>query len=420
MIAQTATKIRVQMEHFSGNLSKGLCKTARRFVAEAIYGIQARQSVHLTEISRSLEESIPLIKTENRLSRNLAKPQIRPVLQSALLREGSRRIGRDTLLILDLSDVVKPYAEKMQFLARVRDGSTGELANGYWLCQVIGVECEGNEIVPLYGQLYSQRATDFVSENEEILTAFRLVSKAAKKRGVWVLDRGGDRRDLYKELVPKSKGLRFLIRQKGDRHLLCGRRKMPTEEMARFCPLPYQDTMVHEEKGQERVRHLMYGFQAVRLPEHPEVPLWLVVVRGLGKKPLMLLTNVPMRKNRKVLWWAVSSYLTRWRAEETIRFGKQSYQIEDVRVMSYERLRNMFCLVMAAMFFTSVVLGTKMKLSILVSHVFKAAKRLFGIPDFRYYALSDGLKAVLTRFPRRSPPPGTGKSHPDQFLLFGT
>jgi hypothetical protein len=91
-----------------------------------------------------------------------------------------------------------------------------------------------------------------------------------------------------------------------------------------------------------------------------------------------------------VIWWVVSAYLTRWRVEETIPFGKQSYQMEDIRVLTYERLRNLIVLVMAAMFFTAVVLGTKMKLSILASHVLKAVKRLFGIPDFRYYALSDG------------------------------
>jgi hypothetical protein len=282
------------------------------------------------------------------------------------------------------------------------------------------VECEGNEITPLYGQLYSQRAPDFISENEEILTAFRLVSQTVKKKGVWVLDRGGDRRALYDELVPKSKGLRFLIRQKGDRHLLWGGHKMPTRQIAHDCPQPYLSTVVREQKGGEKVCHITYGFRLVRLPEHPEVPLWLVVVNGFGEEPMMLLTNVPMRKNRKVLWWAVSSYLTRWRVEETIRFGKQSYQIEDVRVLTYERLRNMICLVMAAIFFTSVVLGTKMKLTILASHVFKAAKRLFGIPDFRYYALSDGLKAILTRFPKHSPPQDPRNSHPDQFLLFGT
>ena len=56
------------MIRFSGELSSGLCKPGRRFVAEAIYGIQARQSVLLSEIGRALNETIQLKKTETRLS----------------------------------------------------------------------------------------------------------------------------------------------------------------------------------------------------------------------------------------------------------------------------------------------------------------------------------------------------------------
>jgi hypothetical protein len=95
------------------------------------------------------------------------------------------------------------------------------------------------------------------------------------------------------------------------------------------------------------------------MAEHPGVPLWLVVVRGLGEKPMMPLTNLPLRKNRKVLWWVVSTYLTRWRVEEAIRFIKQSYHLEDIRVLTYERLRNMAVLVNAVAFFTAVVLGNR-------------------------------------------------------------
>lgn len=119
-----------------------------------------------------------------------------------------------------------------------------------------------------------------------------------------------------------------------------------------------------------------------------------MVVRGLGEQPMMLLTDLPMRKNRKVLWWVVSAYLTRWRIEESIRFIKQSYALEDIRVLTYERLRNMAVLVNAVAFFTAVVLGTSIKLNILASHLLKAAKRIFGIPDFHLYALADGIREV--------------------------
>jgi len=416
MIAQTATKIRSRIEEFSGNLSRGLSKVAARLVSEMIYGISARQSTHLTEVARSLEEPIALIKTENRLSRNLARPQIRPVVQRAIAEQGASRVERDTLLVLDLSDIAKPYARKMEYLARVRDGSKKELADGYWLCQVIGVEAQSQEIVPLYGELYSQEAPDFVSENEEIFRALRLISGATQDRGIWVIDIGGDRREIYDEVVPPETNKRFLIRQKGDRHLLCGGRKEATIEIARRCRLPYAETIVKEEKGSERVLSLEFGFAPVRLPEHPDVPLWLVVATGLGEQPLMLLTNVPMRRNRKVLWWAVSAYLTRWRIEDTIRYAKQCYRLEDIRVLKYERLRNLVVLVTAAMHFACVVLGTRAKLEVLAFRVLRAAKRLFGIPDFRYYALADGLREILTRHPRRPPPPAPTRAA--QMALF--
>ncbi len=88
-------------------------------------------------------------RRQTRLSRNLGQPELRAHLGAAVLREGGARSGARTLLVLDISDIAKPYAEKMQYLARVRDGSTGDIADGYWLCQVIGVENEAAAIVPL-------------------------------------------------------------------------------------------------------------------------------------------------------------------------------------------------------------------------------------------------------------------------------
>ncbi len=415
MIVRTASKMRAHLEDFSGKLSAGLSKPARRFVGEALYGIAARGSVRLSEIGRSLEETIPLIKTETRLSRNLGREELCAHLGAAVLREGGPRVGKRTLLVLDLSDIAKPYAKKMEYLARVRDGSTGGIANGYWLCQVIGVENEKSAIVPLYSALYSQRAPDFQSENEEIKTAFREVSAACGGRGVWVVDRGGDRGELYTPLL--DAGQSFIIRNTGVRHLLSGRGKVETADLAESCPMLYATHIVREEKGKEVGYRLDYGFRPVRLPEHPQVPLWLVVVRGLGAQPMMLLTTLPLRKNRKVLWWVVSAYLTRWRIEEAIRFIKQSYDLEDIRVLTYERLRNMAVLVNAVAFFIAVVLGTRIKLEILASHLLRAAKRLVGIPDFRLYALADGIREVCARSPRRSKP-GANAS-PQLTLGFG-
>ena len=63
---KVAKKLRVRIGRFSGELSTGLCLPAQRFVSEMVYGIQAAQSVLLTEIGRALEEPISLHKTSKR------------------------------------------------------------------------------------------------------------------------------------------------------------------------------------------------------------------------------------------------------------------------------------------------------------------------------------------------------------------
>ena len=73
-------------------------------------------------------------------------------LQRALASSQSKYIKKESLLILDLSDISKKYAEHMQYLGKVRDGSEGVIANGYWTCQVLGME--GDQLIPLYGQSF--------------------------------------------------------------------------------------------------------------------------------------------------------------------------------------------------------------------------------------------------------------------------
>jgi len=75
-----------------------------------VYGIQASESVVLTEVARTLEEPISIKKIEERLSRNLQRPELEGVVQDNLLRMAQGHIGKDTLLIIDPSDLSKKYA----------------------------------------------------------------------------------------------------------------------------------------------------------------------------------------------------------------------------------------------------------------------------------------------------------------------
>jgi hypothetical protein len=396
-IAKVARKIQGQIHQFSGKLSRRLPKVARRFIEEMIYGIQTRGSVRLSEIARSLNEGIPLKKTINRLSQQLKRPGLLEDVEEAIIAEGKNRIKEDTLLIVDVSDITKPYAEKMEYLAQVRDGSNKVIGEGYWTMQVVGVECGEKEITPLYHELYSQSSPDFISENREILKAIERVGEDIKGRGIWVIDRGGDRGRLFKYLLESKK--RFIVRLVGDRNLVYRGKEVLALSLAESCPLLYSERVVKEEKGEEKAYTLEYGFRKVRLPGREE-RLYLVVVKGFGSKPMLLLTTEEVEKKRQRLWWFVEAYLTRWMIEETIRFVKQSYRLEDIRVLTYDRLRNMMGLVLAASYFAAVYLGFRVKMEILVTHVLKASKRIFGIPDFRYYAIADGIRELLNRYNR--------------------
>jgi len=52
-------------------------------------------------------------------------------------------------------------------------------------------------------------------------------------------------------------------------------------------------------------------------------------------------------------------------------------------------------LVLVAAQFAAVWLKAKVKLE--AWHVLQASKRIFGVPDFKYYTLADGLSAISRR-----------------------
>ena len=68
-------------------------------------------------------------------------------------------IKDDTPIILDLSDIAKPFAKKMDYLATVRDGSTGRLVNGYWLVELYASLSRKNP-VPILLESFSHAEPD--------------------------------------------------------------------------------------------------------------------------------------------------------------------------------------------------------------------------------------------------------------------
>jgi hypothetical protein len=390
------SRLKAQLTKFSSELCGDLSLPLQKFVTQMLFGIQASQDVKLSSIARSLKEEIPLIKTEDRLSRNLKAVHLEAKLAAQLAAMAGRRVEPNTVLCLDLSDIRKEYARKMEYLTTIRDGSTGELHNGYELCAITGAEVNGSEILPLYQKLYSTAAAEFSGENEQILAAVDLVRASTGGRGIWTVDRGGDRKKLLEPLLDRQQ--RFVIRSTGKRFVIGPYHlERSVAGFAAKCHLRHRAQVIRSRDGKERTTRLRFGVERVRLPGRKEL-LDLVVVAGFGKEPMMLLTNaLDGARDSDSLWWIVQIYLTRWKIEETFRFLKQSYNLEDIRVRKYLRLKNLVVLVTAAAYFAATFLGQKMKLRLLCRKLLVISQRFFGIPPFRFYALADGIKRILSQ-----------------------
>ena len=100
----------------------------------------------------------------------------------------------------------------------------------------------------------------------------------------------------------------------------------------------------------------------------------------------------------KSQWRIVEAYLSRWRIEETIRFVKQSYGFENIRVMTCARIRNMASLVLASAYFATAWIGRNIRREVLAEHLARLGKRLGEVPEFAAYAIADGIKRAFTRF----------------------
>jgi hypothetical protein len=279
----------------------------------------------------------------------------------------------------------------------VHDGSEdGEIVDGYWINQVIATEVGSNEITPLHMSLYSQNSPDFISENHEILAAIDQVGEAVQNRGIWVIDRGADRDAIFEPLVEKNRD--FIIRMVGLRDVIHQGSKAKSLWLAVGCQLHYKKTFVRFIHGKEIQFNIRFGSVPVQLPDM-DAPLNMVVVKGISKQPMMLLTSLQIKHREKDLWFIIQAYMKRWSIEETIRFIKQTYDLENIRVLKYVRLQNMMALLLAVFYFVAVILDQAQKLTIMAGHILKSAKRVFGIPDFKYYALGDGLSNIFSRFP---------------------
>ena len=323
---------------FISYLTNQLPKPKTKFISQILCGILFSENLILTNVASKVPHPGRLTAIAKRFRRHLAGSIsfLKP-LWFNYLRLVHRRLDVDSLFIVDLSDIAKPYAKKMENLSLVRDGDKGCLVTGYWCMEVYCRDKDGI-IWPLILWPYSLEAEGQLSENAQILEILsRLDEYFGEGFGIWVFDRGFDRINLIEPFLASKR--HFIIRQRGDRMVV----------LDNGVHIILRDLVEHlfAESGNWLVYKKLY------LPDIDK-PLYVVAYQRKGyEQPIILLTDM-VAENSDLALGVRNRYAKRWVGCETsVQFLKSRIGLEKFAVRKYRSMQRLIFLAFLAMGFLS-------------------------------------------------------------------
>lgn len=319
--------------HFCEQLTIGLSKPVKKFITDMVYGIAKKQSPLLSEIGRALEEENHLLSTIKRLSRNAQNFDDYAILYNNYTAIVKRCLKDDMLVIVDNSDITKPYGEQFEALSRVHDGSRGGTEKGYLTANMSIATLNTKHPVPVYSHVFSAAEEGFASTNVETYKGLNLIQRLfGTKSFTVVMDRGYDSNDIITFL--KEKEIDFILRLTDKRWVKNGGKKYKVPDLA----LRRKGKIAFESEIKGRKYQLKISHLKIELPAFPNEDFYMIIVYGYGQKSMKLLTNKEIT-GKKAVKRIVKGYITRWRIEELFRVQKQEYRLEEVRTLSLNSIR---------------------------------------------------------------------------------
>jgi hypothetical protein len=313
-------------------------------------------------------------------------------LPDAWLRKVATVADRMPFIAVDPSDIAKPHGKTFEHLDFVRDASDIDKRRvpGFHTVEIEATD-EQHRNLPLRHEVFSTKDPDYPGWYETIARAVRAVLARTGRRATWLFDRGCDAGEFYDFL--DTLGIAWVVRQLATRNVLVGDgRQVLMADLAASIGKPHDLRVpyVHKKTHEPRLWPVRFGFAPVRLPGR-EGRRWMVVVTGLRKEDMVLLTNRDFRRPDQAAA-IVLAYMRRWGIEEGIRLRKQKTGLEGFRVRNWRSIRRLTFLAMLAAGIQALWLLTSPK----------AARRLIARVKvfiehvlFQHYRLWDGVRDAL-------------------------
>lgn len=333
-ILQTGGQV---FQKFVAALTEHFGKPTGKFIRDLLCGILFSDDLILTNVASKIPDNSQITAIAKRLRRHLASARFVPkAVLFAYLSIVRRRVDRDSLFIVDLTDIAKPYAKKMDNIAQVRDGDTGQLVSGYWCFEAYVLDKQ-KIIWPVLLWPYSLQAEEQLSENDQVLRLLSLIDEFfGKGFGVYVFDRGFDRINLIGPFLASKR--HFIIRQRGDRMVV----------LANGVHILLRDLV--ERLFWQTGRWLVYT--RLYLPNIRK-PLYVVACQSPGyDKPLILLSDM-VAETFELALRIRNGYSQRWDCETSIQFLKSNMGLERFAVRTYRSMQRLVFLASLAMGYLS-------------------------------------------------------------------
>lgn len=395
-------KMKEKIRNFTKKISRGLKKPSERLVTDMMFGVLASKTCILSEVARKLKEKISPKKTEERLARNLKelKEDERMALMREYVNEVKSAVTEDTMLILDPSDVTKPCSPKMESIGTVKDGSTGEYAQGYWTMGAVILSPNNSQPIPIYEELYPCKKQGGEGLNVEIKRCLQFLRDNGLGKDIpRVYDRGGDSGMIFENLHSHDES--FIIRQNHNRAVIWNGQRIKIEEIAKRIECTHEMKYTGK-SGKTGICKI--GMTTVVIPRFSGIELKnfkvnLVVCKEWGEEPLILYTNLGESLERIALR-VVKAYLKRWRIEELYAFKKQELDFEGFRIRSLQAIKALDTIITCVLGFIALQ-ADKVEYDNFTISLIVASKRMTKFVKFLketkffLYAVLDGMTEVL-------------------------
>lgn len=392
--------VQSKFNYYFKKLEGVLHKPEIRFLNETILGIIKSHGVFINQIALQLKEGIKLSKTTKRLRYHYNKEGFWKKLITMHIEKIKEKISDRDYAIVDLSDIQKRYALKMEGIAMVKDGDKDCTGMGYWLMNIIGVGRYG-DIIPMYNKLYSfEKGTK--SENKEILDGVQTVLDKIKKTLIWAIDRGADRDNIIHPML-KLKQL-FVIRLTKKRSLWYQGEELKVNEISKEVSLKYKF------KVEKTVKHKRQTviFEAGAIPVkykvgREEYDLWFMVTKRQNGGYAWFLINTDKTEEKEIVEENFRGYGYRWKIEEYHRHIKGQYHLENLQIKIFNGLQTMLSVVTIAMYLLYKEIES-LHMRLLTSGGVKILQKekYHELVNFIYYKIGSILKILFANVTGRT------------------